>query len=179
MVKRVVLLLLFVVAVCRPASAQDYSTLDVSFGYGNYGVQDFSGGMFSTDRVHGFAMHTSINVLHWMGLENFTGAYSLKNDITLITNTFGVKLVARDVLDGRISPYVAGGFGFGYYTSNQTGGGFNTAAARYGVGVDLNMNNGMAIRFDVGGLALGSGVFTDGWRSELNVTTGIVFNLGG
>jgi len=180
MVKRIILLLLLMVSVAWPAAAQDFSTLDISFGYGNYGVEAPSG----TDRVHGFAMHTSINLASWFGLENFTGAYAMENDITLITNTFGAKLVGRDVMDGRISPYVAGGFGFGYYTSNRTGGGLNTGAARYAVGVDFNLNGGMAIKFDVGGLALGRGVVagqfvTPGWRDNINVTTGIVFNLGG
>ncbi len=179
MVKRIVLVLLVTVVVSFPASAQDFSSLDISFGYGNYGVEDLNGTILSTDRVHGFAMHTTINLVNWFGLENFTGAYALNNDVTLVTNTFGAKLIARDLLEGRITPYLAGGFGVGYYTSNQSGGGFSTAAARYGGGIDFNVNGGMAIRVDVGGLALGSGVFTDGWRSNLNVTTGIVFNLGG
>ena len=183
MVKRFILGLLIAGGAVLPVAAQDYSTLDVSFGYGNYGVEDFDGTALTTDRVHGFAMHTSINVMSWLGLENFTGAYSLKDDITLITNTFGAKLVARGVMDGRMSPYVAGGFGFGYYTSNRTGGGLGSAAARYALGVDLNVGTGMAIRFDVGGLALGTGLVsgfrTDGWRDNVHVSTGIVFNLGG
>ncbi len=181
MVKRIALVLLAVVAVASPAAAQDFSSLDISFGYGNYGVEgvNAAGTAFTTDRVSGFAMHTTFNLMSWLGFENFTGAYALENDITLITNTFGAKLIARDVLDGRISPYVAGGFGFGYYTSNRTGGGLSTAAARYGVGVDYNLSPGMAIRFDVGGLALGSGLFSNGWRSNMNVTAGVVFNLGG
>ena len=121
------LVLLAVVVVASPATAQDFSSLDVSFGYGNYGVEDnSSGATLTTDRVHGFAMHTTFNLMSWLGLENFTGAYALNNDITLITNTFGAKLIARDVLEGRISPYLAGGIGVGYYTSNQTGGGKNT-----------------------------------------------------
>jgi hypothetical protein len=181
MVKRIALVLLAVVVLALPAMAQDFSSLDVSFGYGNYGVEDEASGSTSltTDRVHGFAMHTTFNLMSWLGLENFTGAYALNNDITLITNTFGAKLIARDVLEGRISPYLAGGIGVGYYTSNQTGGGFSTMAARYGGGIDFNLNGGMAIRVDVGRLAMGSGLFTDGWRSNLSVTTGIVFNLGG
>ncbi len=181
MVKRIVLVLIALVVVSVPVAAQDFSTLDISFGYGNYGVEglDTSGTMLTTDRVHGFAMHTTINLASWFGFENFTGAYALNNDVTLVTNTFGAKLIARDLMEGRITPYLAGGFGVGYYTSNQTGGGFSTAAARYGGGIDFNLNGGMAFRVDVGGLALGSGVFTNGWRSNLNVTTGIVFNLGG
>ena len=181
MVKRSVLVLLAVVVVAWPATAQGISSLDISFGYGNYGVEEFNAaGMEQpTDRVNGFAMHTTIGLLDWFGFENFTGAYSLKRDITLITNIFGAKLMARDVLDGRITPYLAGGFGFGYYTSNRTGGGLSSMAARYAGGIDFNISPGMAFRVDVGKLALGSGHRTDGWRSNLNVTTGIVFNLGG
>ena len=181
MVKRIALVLLAVVVVAWPATAQDLSSLDISFGYGNYGVEDRAPGgtSLTTDRVHGFAMHTTFNLMSWLGLENFTGAYALQNDITLITNTFGAKLIARDVLDGRISPYLAGGIGVGYYTSNQTGGGLSTMSARYGAGIDFNLNGGMALRVDVGGLALGTGLFSDGWRSNMNITTGIVFNIGG
>ena len=175
MVKRVVLFLLPVLFVAQPAGAQDFAALDISFGYGNYGVE---GQGNTTDRVHGFAMHTGINLTSWLGFENFTGAYALDNDITLIANTFGVKLVARDLLEGRISPYLAAGFGFAYYTANQTGQGFSTSAARYAGGIDFNLTGAMAFRVDVGKLALGSGVITSGWKSNLNVTTGIVFNLG-
>ena len=180
MVRRVVLLLLVLVSVAIPGTAQDFGTLDISFGYGNYGVEalDTNRTALTTNRANGFAMHTTINLISWFGFENFTGAYALDNDVTLVTNTFGAKLIARDLLEGRISPYLAGGFGIGYYTSNQTGGGFSTGAARYGGGVDFNLNRGMAFRVDVGGLALGSGVFTDGWRSNLNVTVGVVFNIG-
>ena len=39
MVKRVILLLLAIGATGAPLSAQDYSVLDISFGYGNYGVE--------------------------------------------------------------------------------------------------------------------------------------------
>ena len=175
MVKRVVLFLLPVLFVAAPAGAQDFAQVDISLGYGNYGVESSVAG---TDRAHGFAMHTGINLSSWLGFENFTGAYALDNDITLITNTFGVKLVARDLVEGRISPYLAAGFGFAYYTSNQTGRGFSTSAARYAGGIDFNLTGAMAFRIDVGRLALGSGVRTPGWKSNLNVTTGIVFNLG-
>ena len=109
MVKRIVLVLIVLVVVSVPVAAQDFSTLDISFGYGNYGVEDLdtSGTMLTTDRVHGFAMHTTINLASWFGFENFTGAYALNNDVTLVTNTFGAKLIARDLLEGRISPYLA------------------------------------------------------------------------
>ena len=174
MVKRVVLFLLPVLFVAPPAGAQDFAQVDISLGYGNTGVESREG----TDRAHGFAMHTGINLSSWLGFENFTGAYALDNDITLIANTFGVKLVARDLVEGRISPYLAAGFGFAYYTSNQSGRGFSTSAARYAGGIDFNLTGAMAFRIDVGRLALGSGVDNAGWRSNLNVTTGIVFNLG-
>ena len=178
MVKRVVGFILPVLFVAWPASAQDFSRIDVAFGYGNYGVESSDGLQLTTDRAHGFAMQTGINLMSWLGFENYTGAYALDNDVTLITSTFGGKLVARDLIEGRISPYLVAGFGVGYYTSNQTGGGFSTMAARYAGGVDFNLNGAMALRVDVGRLALGSGLFTDGWRSNLNVSTGIVFNLG-
>jgi hypothetical protein len=177
MVKRFALSLVVgaTLMLARPASAQDFSRLDMAFGYGNYGLEV---GPSTDDRVHGFVMHTDINLVRWFTFENVTGAYSAPADFTLITNTFGVKLVARDVLDGRVSPYVAGGFGIGYFSSNVSGGSISTGAARYGAGIDLNMGDAMAIRFDVGGLALGTGYIRDEWQSQINVTAGVVFSLG-
>ena len=133
MVKRIVLVLIALVVVSVPVAAQDFSTLDISFGYGNYGSRGSRYKRHDADNGPGSricdAYHHNTSQAGF-GFENFTGAYALNNDVTLVTNTFGAKLIARDLMEGRITPYLAGGFGVGYYTSNQTGGGFSTAAAR-------------------------------------------------
>lgn len=182
MVKRFAFLLVLVLALMwsRPASAQDFSRFDMGFGYGNYGVEDATPGFTApvSRRANGFVMHTDINLVRWFTFENVLGAYKMNNNITLVTNTFGTKIVARDLADGRVSPYVAAGFGFGYFSSNQTGGGFNTSSGRYAAGIDLNMSDAMAVRFDVGGLALSTSIGTPDWHSDLNVTVAVMFRLG-
>ena len=180
MVKRFSFMLLLVPAllVARPAAAQDFSRLDLMFGYGNYGVEDIAGNQLTTSRSNGFNMHTDINLTSWFTFENFTGAYSLPLDITLFSNTFGAKLIARDVVGGRVSPYVVGGFGFGYYTSNQSGGSASTTALRYAVGIDLNMSDAAAIRLDLGRLSLGSGIISGSRATNTNVAIGVVLSLG-
>jgi hypothetical protein len=189
MVKRIVLLALPIMLISLPAAAQDYSVLEIALGYGNWGADaSESGGNLSTDdtRVGGFAMHTDINFTSWFGFDNYLGAYSMPGDLTLITNIFGAKVTGRDVLDGRISPYAVAGFGFGYYSANNFGGSLGTSAARYGGGVDVNMNDAIALRFDVGALAVGTGLteifsggaIDEGWTSRMNVTAGVLFKLG-
>lgn len=186
MVKRIVLLALPLMLVSLPARAQDYSMVEVAFGYGNWGTDaDVTNGFLVEDshRVGGFAMHTDFNFTGWFGFDNYLGAYSMPGNLTLITNIFGAKVTARDVLDGRISPYVVTGFGVGYYTDNNYGGSLTTSAARYGGGVDINMGDSIALRFDVGGLAVSTSLLEfggrdEGWMSKLNWTTGVVFKLG-
>jgi hemolysin activation/secretion protein len=124
-------------------------------------------------------MHTDINLTSYFTFENITGAYKHPGDITMITNTFGVKLIARDVLDGRISPYVGGGFGIGYYQLNSGQGSFSTTAMRYAVGVDLNMSDAAAIRLDFGGMRVGQGLVTGQGQNNAHVAVGLVFSLGG
>ena len=182
MVKRFAFLLVFLTALAtaRPASAQDFSRLDIGFGISNYGVQDASEGFISIEekRANGFVMHTDLNLVRWFTFENVRSAYAMNNDITLLTNTFGVKLIARDMAGGRVSPYVAAGFGFGYYRSNQTGGSQSNSAARLGGGIDLNMSDGIALRFDVSKMALSSSLANRDWHSDTNIAAAVVFSLG-
>jgi len=168
------MVLVAILLAAHPVLAQDFSRLDMTFGYGNYGVSGFQ----EFERVNGFILHTDVNLTSYFTVENVTGAYRHPGDVTLITNTFGVKLVARDVVDGRISPYVAGGLGVGYYSSNLGSFAGSTSANRYAFGIDLNMSEAMAVRFDVGGLRLGSGIYTGGGKNAMHVGVGIVFSLG-
>lgn len=179
-----------------PAGAQDFSRFDMMFGYGNYGIQTIEGQTLANDRVSGFLIHTDIGLMNWLTFENITGLYAtpdnltqpfgFTDDVTLITNTFGIKLLARDVLDGRITPYVAGGMGLGYWSTERAGSVTGTSA-RYAGGVDINLNDGFAWRVEAGGLTLSKSIYDgavlnnmeiEGWQNDFQFTTGIVLRLG-
>jgi hypothetical protein len=199
MVKPKILLLLFVpvlLLLASPASAQDYSRFDMMFGYGNYGIQTIEGSMLANDRVSGFLIHTDIGLANWLTFENITGLYGtpdnltepfgFTDNVTLIANTFGIKLLAREVLDGRITPYVAGGMGVGYWSAERAGG-VSGMSARYAGGVDINLSDGFAWRIEGGGLTLSKSIYDgavlnnmeiEGWQNDFQFTTGIVLRLG-
>jgi len=179
-----------------PAQAQDFSRLDMMFGYGNYGIQTLESGSLANDRVSGFLLHTDFALTSWFTFENITGLYGtpdnisapfgVNTNVTLITNTFGVKLVARDVLDGRITPYVATGFGLGYWRLENLGN-KSGSAARYAGGIDINLSDGFAWRIEAGGKTLSKSIYDgailngteiSGWNNEFQFTTGIVLRLG-
>ena len=178
MVNRLFASTLFILLLGAPAAAQfenDFPRVEVGFGYANYGLPGVGG---STDRLNGFSMHSAINLDSWIGFENYTGAYSVPNDITLITNIFGAKLVARDLVEGRISPYLVAGLGVGYFTSNQGRGGFSELAYRLGGGIDFNLTGGMAFKVDVSNMAIKDIDVGGGWGTNINISTGLVFYLG-
>ena len=178
MVKRFALLLLPLLCLAVPASAQDYPVVEMSFGYGNFSVEDPEGSGGSA-RVHGFAMHSGFNFKSWMGIDNYTGAYSVPADITLIVNTVGLKIAARDLIEGRITPYVIAGIGVGYFTSEATRSGFSTTATSLGGGIDFNLGGGVALRIDASRIGLSNGLVTPGWKQNVNISAGLVFNLAG
>ena len=176
MVKRLFVPILLIMATTLPAMAQedDFARVEMGFGYANYGLPA-SGGVI--DRIHGFSMHSGLNLDSWLGIENYTGGYSAGNDITLIANIVGVKLIARDLISGRISPYLVAGLGGAYFTSNNRSG-FSAMTTRFGGGIDFNLTGGMALKVDVSRLAINSVDPDGGWASNLNISTGIVFNIG-
>ena len=185
MVKRVVLLLLPLMCLASPLQAQDYAGLEIGFGYANWGVDipSFTGPP-TTERSSGFAMHTNLNFTSWFGIDNYLGAYSFPTEsligenLTAYYNVFGVKLTKREVLGGRISPYVVAGFGGGTVTTRQ-GFGFSSAAARYGGGADFRLSDGFALRVDASNLAIGNNLVDDSWSSNFNLATSVIFGLGG
>ncbi len=187
MVRRIAFLFLLSAAVvgARPAWSQDFSRFDMAFGYSNYGVNDAREGTLQTGfaipearRVHGFSMQTDINLTRWFTFDYSLGAFGQNNNVTLLLNTFGVKLVARDVVDGRISPYVSAGGGFASFRVNEYYGIGGTSALRYAGGIDLNMSPGTALRLEAGRMRLGDNLGRRGGQSDLGVTIGIVFSLG-
>ena len=181
MVKRIVLLVLPIVLLAMPLAAQDYAALELGFGYANWGASNTP---TTTARTSGFAMHTNYNLTSWFGIDNYLGVYSFPDaggitDWTAYYNVFGVKLTARDVLDGKISPFVVAGFGGGQISSNNIGGGFGSAAARWGGGVDFNLSDGFAFRVDASNLAIGNTIFDDAWQGNFNIATSVIFGMGG
>jgi hypothetical protein len=178
MVKRILRLVLPMVCLAAPLAAQDYAQLELGFGYANWGTDTSP---TTTDRVHGFAMHTDYNLTSWLAIDNYLGAYSFPSfgttfDFTAIYNVFGIKLTARDLLDDRVSPFVVAGFGGG--TVSDRGVGFSSSAARYGGGVDINLNDGFAFRVDASSLAVGQNFVTSAWSSNFNLATSVIFKLG-
>ncbi len=176
MVKRLFVPMLFIIAITSPAMAQEdeFARVEMGFGYANYGLPSSAG----TDRINGFSMHSGLNLSSWFGIENFTGAYSAGNDTTLIANIVGAKLVARDLVSGRISPYLVGGIGAAYFTNSNSNSGFSAAATRFGGGIDFNLTGGMALKVDVSRLAINNIDVGGGWASNMSISTGIVFNIG-
>ncbi len=102
-------------AFAAPVFAQgDYPTFQLAPGYGNikFGLPNF--GIPST-RHSGFVLDTNFNFSPVIGLDLFTGYYSLGNNSTLYTNTFGLNASLRK--NDHIIPYGTAGFGFGYLNS--------------------------------------------------------------
>lgn len=169
-----------------PLAAQDYAQLEIGFGYANWGAEGPNAQLtaIETRRVHGFAMHTNYNLTSWFAIDNYLGAYSFPSiptqfgtfDPTAVYNIFGVKLTARDLLDGAISPFVVAGFGGG--SVSDQGRGFSSMAARYGGGLDFNLNDSFGFRVDASNLAIGDTLVGDAWSSNFNLATSIILKLG-
>ena len=176
MVIRLFVPMLLILVFTLPVMAQedDFARVEMGFGYANYGLPASGGGV---DRIHGFSIHSGLNLASWLGIENYTGGFNAGNDITLIANIVGAKLVARDLVSGRISPYLVAGIGGAYFT-NKSGSGFSAMATRLGGGIDFNLTGGMALKVDVSRLGINTIALDGGWASNLAISTGIVFNIG-
>ena len=149
-----------------PAFAQDYPRFQLAPGYGNlkFGIPNAG---LETKRHSGFTMDTNYNFSPALGLDIFTGYYSLGNGYTLYTNTFGFNATLRK--KEKIIPYGTAGFGFGYLnTGNQA------MATRIGGGADFPIGDSLAIRADV--THMGFHFFHE-WNGGMNVSVGIVLTL--
>jgi len=157
-------------AFAAPVFAQDdYPRFQLAPGYGNikFGLPNF--GIPST-RHSGFVLDTNLNFSPMIGLDLFTGYYSLGNNSTLYTNTFGLNAAIRK--NEHIIPYGTAGFGFGYLNLNGSGG--QAMATRIGGGVDIPWGDSIAIRGDVTHMGFH---FGHEWNGGMNISVGIVFNL--
>src|SRR5262249_36183529 len=97
----------------------------------------------------------------------FTGYYSLGNNYTLYTNTFGINATLRK--KEKIIPYGTAGFGFGYLNIGE-----QSMATRIGGGVDIPIGDTLAIRTDVTHMGFH---FEHEWNGGMNISVGIVLTL--
>src|SRR5262249_16916899 len=173
----------FVALFALPALAQDddYPPIEIVMGYGNMGFKldttsvdptqtllpSFSG------RHSGFVSQQGFNFTRWLGVENFFGYYGLGNNNELLTNIIGGKVVARK--SSRIVPYAVAGIGGSSLRVGNIGGSTSGFATRLGAGVDVPVNSGLSVRFDLSRIS--SHVFNE-WVSGSSFSTGVVINLG-
>jgi hypothetical protein len=155
-----------------PAMAQDdYPRVEMGFGYANLGIPASS----ATDISHnsGFGMHTNFSFTKALGIDNYTGYYSLGSGANLFTNIFGGKLTYRS---NKLAPYVVAGIGGAQVSIQQNGyyySGGSSLAYRAGGGVDYRFSDVMALRVDVSKLQ----VHSAGWIGKMNIATSVVFTI--
>jgi hypothetical protein len=163
-----------VIAFAAPVFAQDdYPRFQLTPGYGNVYFhnpvfEEFLG--LQPGRHSGFTLDTNYNLSPVLGVNIFTGYYSLGNGSTLYTNTFGATGSLRK--NSHIVPYGTAGFGFGSIQVNS--GGERAMAARIGGGVDIPFSDALALRVDVTRLGFH---FEHSWNGGMNVSVGVVLNL--
>jgi hypothetical protein len=152
-----------------PAFAQDYPRFQLAPGYGNlkFGVPPLAPFGLSPKRHSGFTMDTNYNFSPALGLDIFTGYYSLGNSYTLYTNTFGITATLRK--KEKIIPYGTAGFGFGYLNIGE-----QSMATRIGGGADFPIGDSLAIRADVTHMGFH---FEHEWNGGMNISVGIVLTL--
>lgn len=164
------LALSLLLAIAAPAFAQDYPRFQLAPGYGNlkFGIPNVG---LESKRHSGFILDTNYNFSPLVGLDLFTGYYSLGNNSTLYTNTFGLNATLRK--NEKIIPYGTAGFGFGYLNINNQFG-EQSMATRIGGGVDIPLGDSIAIRADVTHMGFH---FEHQWNGGMNIGVGIVFTL--
>jgi hypothetical protein len=152
-------------AFASPAFAQsDYPTFQLAPGYGNLNFGVPSGGL-PNERRSGFVLDTNYNFSSAVGLDLFTGYYSLGDNLSLYTNTFGLNFSLRK---SRVVPFGTAGFGFGSVNGQQS------MATRIGGGVDIPLGDSLALRTDVTRMSYH---FNHDWNGGMHVSVGIVLNL--
>jgi hypothetical protein len=163
-----------------PVMAQDdYPRIQTSLGYANLGMLDYAnpnpdGTLTATTRHSGFANETGFNFTRSLGVNNYMGVYSLGGNVTMIADFIGGKASYRTA---RVIPYGVAGIGFAYLSFSYG----SSFANRFGGGVDIPLNDSLALKFEVSrmnfhlqtNLATG----TSSWVHGVNFQTGIVFTL--
>ena len=169
MVRGFIVVALFLIVFTVPVFAQDdFPRMEVAMGYANVGFPTGLNG--ASERHSGFAMHTGMNFTRALGIENYTGFYSLGNNVTLVSNLIGGKATYRG--GGKVIPYGVAGVGISYATSGYSSSG-SALSTRLGGGVDVPLNDAFALKFDVSRMGFHFG----NWTSGSAFSTGIVFTL--
>ena len=169
MVKYVCALILAIVFAV-PAFAQDVPQIEIALGYGNINVNGVEG------RHSGFVSHQAFNLNSVFAIENFIGYYGMGNDpaagkMQLFTDIFGGRFNYR-----KFGPVIYGiaGLGGGFLIFPDIGSGTqNSLAYRLGGGVDVPLGDSLAIKVDVSRTSFNF----NGWRSGVNISTGIVLKI--
>lgn len=168
MVKPLLVAVVLFVFVVPVFAQEDFPRIEMAMGYANIGFP--TGDPGTSDRHSGFAMQTGLNFTRALGIENYTGFYSLGNSITLISNIVGGKAVYRG--GGKVMPYGVAGIGVSYATSGYASSG-SALSTRLGGGADYALSEGFGLRFDVSRLGFHFG----SWTSGTAFTAGVVFTL--
>jgi Outer membrane protein beta-barrel domain len=176
MVKYVCVCLLML-AFAVPAFSQDYAQFEISLGYGNIGLNGDSP-LITGGRHSGFTTHQTFNLNSVLGIENYIGYYGFGTPPALgigkeqmFTDIFGARFNYR-----KAGPVLYGvaGFGGGFLRFPQYGGGSgNSMGFRLGGGTDIPIHDSLAIKVDVSRM----GFHFDGWRSGINISTGLVLKI--
>src|SRR5262249_37003245 len=163
-----------------PALAQDdYPKIQTSMGYANLGFPDLTTG--ASGRHSGFANQTGFNLTKTYGLENYMGIYSLGSGTTLIADFFGGKATYRTP---KFSPYALAGIGVGYLSisTSYAYGSTSSFATRIGAGVDVPLNDTMAIKVEYSRMGfhvnfVPTATNSGSWTNGSNIAAGVVFTL--
>ena len=171
--------LIFVMAFCAPAFAQDYAQFEIAMGYSNLGLKNEP----ITGRHSGFGTYQSFNLTSVFAIENYVGYYGLGRDpnfgkIQLITDTFGGRFNYRSA--GPVL-YGNAGIGGGFLRLPDLGAGSNNGFAfRIGGGVDIPWGDSLAVKVDVTRQSFrlpNLTTFNTEWKSGVNIMGGIVLKI--
>ena len=166
-----VCVLFVLIAFAAPAFAQDYPQMEIALGYGNINVKDVAEGRHS-----GFVSHQAFNITSVLAIENYFGYYGMGSDpnfgkMRLLTDIFGAKFNYRTA--GPVI-YGVAGLGGGFLQFPDLGAGTNNSLAfRVGGGVDIPWGDSLAFKVDVSRTSF----HFDGWKSGMNISTGIVLKI--
>ena len=169
--------LIIVMALAAPAFAQDYAQIEIALGYGNINVKDAT-----TGRHSGFVSHQAFNMNSVLGIENFVGYYGFGNypglgKMQLLTDIFGAKFNYRTA---KPALYGVAGLGGGWLRFPDYGAGTNSSLAfRIGGGMDWPIGDTLAWKVDVSRMSFhfGEPLFPSGWKSGVNISTGLVLKI--
>lgn len=175
---KLVCALFVLVALAAPAFAQDYPQMEIMLGYGNINVKGVAEGRHS-----GFVSQQAFNITSVLAIENYFGYYGLGTDLNygkrrLLTDIFGAKFNYRNA--GPVVVYGVAGLGGGFLQFPDLGAGTNNSLAfRIGGGVDIPWGDSLAVKVDVSRTSFhfGEPLYPSGWKSGMNISTGIVLKI--